>query len=294
MAERLLEGLNEAQREAVTHPGGPLLVLAGAGSGKTRVITRRIAWLAEQGIPPENVLALTFSTKAAEEMRSRAEELLENPYEELVCTTFHSFCVRVLQEEAVEAGFDPFFHPATPADRLALMMERLDSLDVRHHDMRGNPAPFLAKLIERIDRLKDEMVPAAEYLAWAESLASSEDEVERDSSAREAEFARLYADHDRLLDESGAMDFGEMIVRAIRLLDERPAARRRVSRALPRRARGRVPGHQLRPAAAAAPAGRRPRQRGGGRRRRPVDLPVPGRLPQEHRRLPADASRTPR
>ena len=73
------------------------------------------------------------------------------------------------------------------------------------------------------------MVPAAEYLAWAESLAASDDEVERDSSAREAEFARLYADHDRLLDESGAIDFGEMIVRAIRLLEERPAVRRRVS-----------------------------------------------------------------
>jgi DNA helicase-2/ATP-dependent DNA helicase PcrA len=229
MAEKLLSGLNDAQRDAVTHPGGPLLVLAGAGSGKTRVITRRIAWLAQNGVAPEHVLALTFSAKAAEEMRTRAEELLEDPYEELVCTTFHSFCVRLLQEEALDAGFDPFFHPATPADRLALLMERLDSLDVRHHDMRGNPAPFLAKVIERIDRLKDEMVSAEEYLAWAEGLAASAEDVERDLSEREAEFARLYADHDRLLDEIGAMDFGEMIVRAIRLLEERPAARRRVS-----------------------------------------------------------------
>jgi DNA helicase-2/ATP-dependent DNA helicase PcrA len=229
MSDRMLEGLNDAQREAVTHSGGPLLILAGAGTGKTRVITRRIAWLAANGVPPEHVLALTFSAKAAAEMRSRTEELLEDPFEELVCTTFHSFCVRLLQEEALEAGFDPFFHPATPADRLALLMERLDSLDVRHHDMRGNPAPFLAKVIERIDRLKDEMVSSDEYAAWAESLASSEDEAERDCSPRESEFARLYAAHDRLLDEMGAMDFGEMIVRVIRLLQERPAVQRRVS-----------------------------------------------------------------
>ena len=141
MAEGLLSGLNEAQRAAVTHSGGPLLVLAGAGSGKTRVITRRIAWLASQGITPETVLALTYSAKAAEEMRCRAEELLDDPYEELVCTTFHAFCVRLLQEEALEAGYDPFFHPATPADRLALLMERLDSLDVRPTTCAATPRP---------------------------------------------------------------------------------------------------------------------------------------------------------
>ena len=229
MGETLLSGLNEAQRRAVTHSGGPLLVLAGAGSGKTRVITRRIAWLAEQGVRPESVLALTFSVKAAEEMRTRAEELLETPYEELYCTTFHAFCVRLLQEEALDAGFDPFFHPATPADRLALMMERLDALDVRHHDMRGNPAPFLGKVIQQIDRLKDEMVTAEEYLAWAQSLGESEDEATREPALREAEFARLYAAHDALLEETGAMDFGEMITRAIRLLEESPGARRRVA-----------------------------------------------------------------
>src|SRR5436309_4128914 len=103
MADPMLEGLNREQREAGTHPGGPLLVLAGAGTGKTRVITRRIAWLASEGTPPEQVLALTFSTKAANEMRARTEDLLEGPYEDLWCSTFHAFCARLLQEEALEA-----------------------------------------------------------------------------------------------------------------------------------------------------------------------------------------------
>ena len=115
MAERLLAGLNEAQLEAVTHPGGPLLVLAGAGTGKTRVITRRIAWLAAAGHPArERARADVLDQGGGGDARSRAEELLEDPYEELRCSTFHSFCARLLQEESLDAGFDPFFHPARP------------------------------------------------------------------------------------------------------------------------------------------------------------------------------------
>ena len=229
MQEQLLDGLNDAQREAVTHPGGPLLVLAGAGSGKTRVITRRIAWLAAQGVDPARVLALTFSNKAAEEMRARAEEMLAEPYEELHCSTFHAFCARLLHEESLGGGFEPFFHPVTQADRLALLMDHADELQIRHFNMRGNPAPFFARALDRIDRLKDEMVSADEYLRWAESLAASPSDAERDQSMLELEFGRLYRDHDRLLDEAGAIDFGEMIMRAIRLLEERPAMRERVT-----------------------------------------------------------------
>jgi DNA helicase II / ATP-dependent DNA helicase PcrA len=229
MQDSLLAGLNDAQREAVTHSGGPLLVLAGAGSGKTRVITRRIAWLAAEGIDPAQILALTFSTKAAEEMRARAEELLSGPYEELHCSTFHAFCARLLHEESLEGGFDPFFHPVTQADRLALLMDHADELSIRHFDMRGNPAPFFARALDRIDRLKDEMVTYEEYLRWAESLAGSATDADRDQSLRELEFARLYREHDTLLDRAGAIDFGEMILRAIRLLEERPAMRRRVT-----------------------------------------------------------------
>jgi DNA helicase-2/ATP-dependent DNA helicase PcrA len=224
MPSSLLADLNEAQREAVTHPGGPLLVVAGAGTGKTRVITRRIAWLASQGTAPEHVLALTFSSRAAEEMRARAEELLSEPYEELRCSTFHAFCTRLLQEEALEAGVDPFFHPVTPADRLALLLDRADELLLERHDMRGNPAGLFAKLIERIDRLKDEGVTVEEYARWARTLDGSAEGAER-----EQEFARFYADHDRLLEEAGGLDFGELILRAIRLLEQRPHVRRRIS-----------------------------------------------------------------
>src|ERR671930_1036945 len=102
-----LDGLNRSQLAAVTHSGGPLLVIAGAGTGKTRVITARFAWLVEQGARPDEVLALTFSTPAAAEMRERLETLIRAPYEELHVFTFHSFCSRLLSDEALEAGVDP-------------------------------------------------------------------------------------------------------------------------------------------------------------------------------------------
>src|SRR3954463_8475343 len=152
----LLDGLNRSQREAVTHPEGPLAVIAGAGTGKTRTVTSRFAWLVEQGAAPDSILALTFSAPAAAEMRERLEQLIEQPWEDLWVSTFHSFCSRLLQEEAIEAGLNPFFAPVTPADRLALLLDRIDDLKLRRHEIRGNPAPLLASFVARIDRLKDE------------------------------------------------------------------------------------------------------------------------------------------
>ena len=228
-----LDGLNRSQLEAVTHPGGPLLVVAGAGTGKTRTVTARFAWLVEQGLAADEVLALTFSSPAAAEMRERLETLIESPYEDLHVSTFHSFCSRLLAEEALEVGLDPFFSPVTPADRLALLLERIEELTIRHHEIRGNPAPLLASFVSRIDRLKDEMVSAADYRAYAERLideASAEDDAARAKATRELEFARLYADHDRLLAERGALDFGELIVRAFRMVHEKPHVRERLSR----------------------------------------------------------------
>ena len=210
-----LDGLNRSQEQAVTHPGGPLVVVAGAGTGKTRTLTRLFAWLVDQGVPADQILALTFSSAAAAEMRERLESLIESPYEELHVATFHSFCTRLLQDEALEAGVDPFLSPVTPADRLALLLERLDDLTLRHHETRGNPAPLLASFVSRIDRLKDEMVSAADYRRHAERLAAAPDgDAARAHAERELEFARLYEDHDLLLSERGAIDFGDLIVPA--------------------------------------------------------------------------------
>jgi DNA helicase II / ATP-dependent DNA helicase PcrA len=226
----LLDGLNAEQRAAVTHPGGPLVVVAGAGTGKTTVLTRRFAWLVEQGAPAEAILALTFSSSAAREMRERLEVLLESPYEELHVATFHSFCTHLLQDEALEAGVDPFLSPVTPADRLALLLERIDDLSLRQHEIRGNPAPLLASFVARIDRLKDEMIGAEDYRRYAERLvADATSDAARARAAREVEFARLFSDHDRLLAERGALDFGDLILRAFRLLHEHPHVRERVA-----------------------------------------------------------------
>src|SRR5215212_8421627 len=225
----LLDGLNANQRAVVTHPGGPLLVVAGAGTGKTRTLTSRFAWLVERGIPADCILALTFSNPAAAEMRERLETLLDAPYEELNVSTFHSFCLKLLRDEALEACVDPFLSPVTPADRLALLLERIDGLSLRHHEIRGNPAPLLASFVSRIDRLKDELVSADELRTWADALPEATD-AERAHANREREFARLYADHDRLLADRGALDFGDLIVRAFRLLYERPHVRERTAR----------------------------------------------------------------
>src|SRR3954471_7110983 len=224
------DALNRAQRAAVTHPEGPLLIVAGAGTGKTSTICRRFGWLVEQGTPAGELLALTFSSSAAAEMRERLETLITSPYEELHVQTFHGFCSSLLADEALEAGVDPFFSPVTPADRLALLLDRIDELSLRHHEIRGNPAPLLGSFVGRIDRLKDEMVSAEDYVGYAQGLAeSANDDASRAHAARELEFGRLYADHDRLLGERGALDFGDLILRAFRMLHEKPHVRERTA-----------------------------------------------------------------
>ena len=226
-----LDGLNAPQRAGVTHAAGPLILGGGPGTGKTRAVARRVAWLVEQGIRAEEVLALTFSDPAADRIRCQVEALVERPYDELSVLSFPAFCARLLREEALEAGLDPFFAPVTRADRIALLLERVDDLPLSHHEIRGNPAPLVASFVARIDGLKEELVSADDLRGRAEaSLAAANGDLgARTGAERELELAAVYRQHDRLLAERGALDAGDLVVRAERLLRERPGARERVA-----------------------------------------------------------------
>ncbi len=218
-----LDGLTPEQVRVVTHAGGPAAVVAGAGTGKTRALVARVAWLVEQGTAPEAIALLALSSRAADGLRVAVEAALgERPFAELTVTTVPQLALRLLRDEALEAGLEPFVLPATPADRLALLLERVDELPLARHDLAGNPAAALARILARIDRAKAEGVTASSWAAWAAGLAD-----EAEGAEREREFAALYAVHDRMLRERGALDAGDLVLRAHALLATRPHVRAR-------------------------------------------------------------------
>ena len=222
--------LSAAQLDAVSHAGGPLLVLGGAGTGKTRTLEERFAWLVSEGTPPDAILALTLSRAGAASMRAALESRMDAASEELWVSPFGELCGRLLRDEAIEAGVDPFFAPVTRPDRLALLLDRIDDLRLRHHEIRGNPAALLGSIIARIDRLKEEMVMPGDYLGYAHALEEeARDDAERTHAERELEFAAVYEAHDRILRDRGALDSGDLVLRAFNLLHEKPHVRRRLA-----------------------------------------------------------------
>ena len=202
---RIIESLNEAQREAVCASQDPLLVLAGAGSGKTGVITHKIAWLIEQaGISPQHILAVTFTNKAAREMRERVSRLLPTDAGKgLIVSTFHTLGMRILRREAKTLGYKPSFSIFDSQDSLHLIDELL----------RSRPAAFAADALRnRISDWKNELIlPAA-----ALKLAQSEFELAA---------ALLYAEYQRNLKAYNALDFDDLILQPVLALDEHSEVR---------------------------------------------------------------------
>ncbi len=198
--------LNPAQRDAVYHGDGPILVLAGAGSGKTRVLTYRIAALIRaQGVPPQRILAVTFTNKAAGEMRGRVEHLVGPQVARAVWMgTFHAMTSRILRRSGAPIGVDPRFLIYDTADQRALVREVLSALDV--DDRQFPPAAVLAA----VGRAKNELIDHVAFAARTETV-------------RDGVIARLYAAYQRRLDECHALDFDDLLMRTVHLFREHPA-----------------------------------------------------------------------
>jgi len=204
LAEQIVEGLNPEQRRAVETTEGPLLVLAGAGSGKTRVLTHRIAWLVGVcGIPAESVLAVTFTNKAAGEMRERVAKLLGSAAEGLWVTTFHSACVRILRRDVGHLGISRGFVIYDEADSLGTIKEALrrHDLDPKAHDPR--------RIRWKIDGWKN----AGRMPGDASSAARDLDEEHT---------ARIYATYQKLLADANALDFNDLLLQTVRLFEQFP------------------------------------------------------------------------
>ena len=207
--ETLLDGLNPAQREAVTHGEGPLLILAGAGSGKTRVLTHRVAYLIHSGqVRRDELLAITFTNKAALEMRERVELLLGHSTRGMWVLTFHAACTRMLRAEASRLGYTRQFTIYDQADARRLVKYSLDAVNA--DPKRFTPGAVHSQISDAKNRLRD----AAEYRSLVDSYF-------------EQTVAEAYEVYERELLRFNAMDFDDLLVRAVNLLELFPEVRER-------------------------------------------------------------------
>ncbi len=204
MAESaLLAKLNKEQREAVEHTEGPLLIMAGAGSGKTRVLTHRVAYLIEKGVLPWHVLAITFTNKAAREMRERIVNLLGPEGNDVWASTFHALCVRILRRYADKLGYNRAFTIADTSDQRTLMKRVVAELNV-------DPKKFDPRMIlGKISNAKNELKTPQQL---AKEAGNPVDEI----------VARAYDAYQKGLQRNQAMDFDDLIMLTIRLFNENP------------------------------------------------------------------------
>jgi len=225
---KTLTGLNQKQKEAVKHDQGPLLIIAGAGTGKTQVITRRIAHLiATKRARPEEILALTFTDKAAEEMEERVDILVPYGYTDIWISTFHAFGDRILRENALELGLDPDFGVLTRPDQIIFLKEHLYEFNLDYFRPKSDPARFLNALVILFSRLRDEDVSWEEYLDYARTLdelarKSPQDKEAQETARMQMELAGAYQTYQKLLMKEAKVDFANQVYLTLHLFRKKP------------------------------------------------------------------------
>ena len=218
--------LNKSQQEAVEYIDGPLLIIAGAGTGKTTVITKKIAHLIDEGYAkPEEILALTFTDNAADEMLHRVESMLESSYIDLHISTFHSFCQKILESYAMDIGLSNTFSQLTETDAWLLLRNNIYSFDIDYYRPLGNPTRHVHELLSYFSKCKDNLITPEDHASFVENnIADSEEEVDRMK-----ELANLYKQYNQLLRDKGAMDFGDLILNTFTLLSTKPHIKKQIA-----------------------------------------------------------------
>ena len=219
--------LNEEQLEAVKYKKGPLLIIAGAGTGKTTVITERIKYLIQKDFAkPSEILALTFTEKASREMEERVDLAMPYGYTQMWISTFHSFCDRILRAEALHIGLDPRYKLMTEAETIQLTRRNLFKFELDYFRPLGNPTKFIGGMIQHFSRLQDEDINPSDYLTWVNSkIQIPKSKLSEEGGAeieKWEELARAYKEYEELKVKEGAMDFGDLIVKTLQLFRQRP------------------------------------------------------------------------
>ncbi len=215
--------LNPRQQEAVISIDGPLLLVAGAGTGKTTVITEKIAYLLEEKkVPSSEILALTFTDKAAHEMRERVDERVNTAYLEIQISTFHAFAQKLLEDHGLDLGLPNRFQVYTETDSWLLLRRHIYDLKLDYYRPLGSPSRHIHELLRHFSKCKDELISPEMYLEYAENLILDQDVQLTEEKTRLLELAHAYHEYNRLLLAQGALDFADLLYYAVKLVQTRP------------------------------------------------------------------------
>ena len=217
--------LNSEQKKAVTFGSGPLLIIAGAGTGKTTVVTERIKYLISAGLAkPQEILALTFTEKASREMEERVDMSLPYGVTQMWISTFHAFCDRVLRAEAINIGLDPGYKLMTEAETIMFFRKNIFKFDLKYFRPYGNPMKFIRGMLQHFNRLKDEDVTPHQYFDWVKSQISnskSQTKEEKEEIGKYKELAIAYRTYEELKVGEGVADYADLISNTLKLFRAR-------------------------------------------------------------------------